>query len=455
MATRIEGFCSPSPSGTDRASGLAQLLRFLPRAGERYARERNRDRGPGAHSEVSQLSHWIRHRQLLELEVIEAALREHGWAARKFIEEIGWRSYWKGWMEQHPAAWTRYRERLAALHEQLSATPCLQSALQRACEGATGIDCFDAWAHELRDSGYLHNHARMWFASIWIFTLKLPWELGADFFLRHLIDGDAGVNTLSWRWVAGLQTVGKHYVARADNIREFTGGRHDPRGQLDEDPAPLSEDSPPPLVPLSMETDFAPRGPLLMLLTDEDLHAESLPLGSARPAEIVGVNLAATRAHGGVNPKVIAHVDAALDDALFRAAQHYTAPAQRLSGTDTLLAWASRHAPGLPIVTARLPVGPARDALMPVFEQLQRAGHPVTQLTRPWDAAAWPRAREGFFKFRRYMPALIEEFAPQGADASAPQGAPCTDAVPPLHAGIAKPHAASPQRKIAPCPTTI
>jgi deoxyribodipyrimidine photo-lyase len=64
---------------------------------------------------------------------------------------------------------------------------------------------------ELVETGYLHNHARMWFASIWIFTLRLPWELGADFFLRHLLDGDAASNTLSWRWVAGLHTKGKHY----------------------------------------------------------------------------------------------------------------------------------------------------------------------------------------------------------------------------------------------------
>ena len=43
------------------------------------------------------------------------------------------------------------------------------------------------------------------FASIWIFTLKLPWQLGAEF-LKYLLDGDHASNTLSWRWVAGLQT---------------------------------------------------------------------------------------------------------------------------------------------------------------------------------------------------------------------------------------------------------
>ena len=52
----------------------------------------------------------------------------------------------------------------------------------------------------------------MWFASIWIFTLKLPWQLGADFFMQNLLDGDPASNTLSWRWSAGIHTKGKNYI---------------------------------------------------------------------------------------------------------------------------------------------------------------------------------------------------------------------------------------------------
>ena len=62
----------------------------------------------------------------------------------------------------------------------------------------------------------------MWFASIWIFTFNLPWQLGANFFMENLLDGDPASNTLSWRWVAGLQTKGKHYLARKDNISKFS-----------------------------------------------------------------------------------------------------------------------------------------------------------------------------------------------------------------------------------------
>jgi hypothetical protein len=98
---------------------------------------------------------------------------------------------------------------------------------QQAISGKTSIECFNDWASELIKYNYLHNHARMWFASIWIFTLKLPWQLGADFFLKHLLDGDAASNTLSWRWVAGLQTKGKNYLATKFNINTFSAKKYE------------------------------------------------------------------------------------------------------------------------------------------------------------------------------------------------------------------------------------
>ena len=80
----------------------------------------------------------------------------------------------------------------------------------------------------------------MWFASIWIFTLGLPWQEGAKFFLEHLKDGDAASNTLGWRWVAGLQTKGKNYLAKSWNISKFTNERFNEKN-LNEEAKPLSE----------------------------------------------------------------------------------------------------------------------------------------------------------------------------------------------------------------------
>ena len=188
-----------------RTAALARLEEFLPAAG-RYAAERNYVRE--GHDNVSRISPWVQKRLLLESEIVAAARDRWSFpAVEKFVQEVYWRTYWKGWLEQRPAAWTRWSEAVPRLRASLTAEQ--RSTLAAALAGRTGIAGFDAWAKELVATGYLHNHARMWFASIWIFTLKLPWELGAAFFYEHLLDGDVASNTLSWRWVAGLQTRGR------------------------------------------------------------------------------------------------------------------------------------------------------------------------------------------------------------------------------------------------------
>ena len=182
----------------------ARLQAFLPQSGKRYAAQRNFDFGPGKHQKVSALSPWLRHRIILETEVLEAVLGAQSAAsAEKFIQEVFWRGYFKGWLEHRPEVWQRYRRRVTDLLGQLETDTALHARYEEAVGGHTGIACFDAWVQELVEANYLHNHARMWFASIWIFTLRLPWELGADFFFRHLLDGDAASNTCSWRWVGG------------------------------------------------------------------------------------------------------------------------------------------------------------------------------------------------------------------------------------------------------------
>ncbi|OYX89674.1 MAG: hypothetical protein B7Y78_14350, partial [Caulobacter sp. 35-67-4] len=148
-------------------------------------------------------------------------------------------------------------------------------ALAEALAGRTGIEGFDDWVLELRQTGYLHNHARMWFASIWIFTLQLPWTLGADFFLRHLIDADAASNTMSWRWVAGLQTPGKTYLASTDNIARYTNHRFAPKG-LATEARVIAEPPIPPACALPDSHRAKPSQPAILLVTHEDMHPESL-----------------------------------------------------------------------------------------------------------------------------------------------------------------------------------
>ncbi|MEM8657814.1 MAG: FAD-binding domain-containing protein, partial [Pseudomonadota bacterium] len=150
-----------------------------------------------------------------------------------------------------------------------------------------------------------HNHTRMWFASIWIFTLQLPWQLGADLFLRHLLDGDPASNTLSWRWVGGLHTVGKTYLARADNIRKFTNGRFDPKG-LARAALPLEEDALHPVVALPAPR-AVPDQAYVLLRTEED----------CAPMELAPeVTVGAVIAPDGLSPDVVAFRHGAVSAAI-------------------------------------------------------------------------------------------------------------------------------------------
>ena len=154
----------------------------MPRAGVDYARERNYDPGPGQRSTVSGLSPWVRLRVIPEWQLIAEVLQHHSATeAAKFIDEVCWRTYWKGWLRRRPTLWDAYLRELADDQSELTDSNTRYHAVVKA---ESGIECMDVWTRELLDTGYLHNHARMWYASIWIHTLKLPWTLGADFFLR-------------------------------------------------------------------------------------------------------------------------------------------------------------------------------------------------------------------------------------------------------------------------------
>ena len=219
-----------------REQGIAKLKEFSENHLSNYAKSRNFDYGPSKRDNVSNLSKYITHRIIDEQEVIQTAHSKFAYIKiEKFIQEVFWRTYWKGWLEMRPRVWTSYIEDLKQLEKQKDSVE-----YQQAISGKTSIECFNDWASELIKYNYLHNHARMWFASIWIFTLKLPWQLGADFFLKHLLDGDAASNTLSWRWVAGLQTKGKNYLATKFNINTFSAKKYEVL-KLNDQASPLFE----------------------------------------------------------------------------------------------------------------------------------------------------------------------------------------------------------------------
>ena len=208
--------------GTSRASAIEKLNKFVEQNLFEYSRLRNFDYGPNNRSNISCLSPYITHGVISELEVIKKSLNKFSFSKNeKFIQEVLWRTYWKGWLELRPAVWTDYLNELKKIRKEFKDNINYKKAI----EGNTNIECFNEWINELKENNYLHNHARMWFASIWVFTLELPWQLGAEFFMKHLYDGDAAANTLGWRWVAGIQTQGKNYLASEWNIKKFTNNR--------------------------------------------------------------------------------------------------------------------------------------------------------------------------------------------------------------------------------------
>lgn len=385
-----------------RADGVRRLEQFLARTGRHYAHHRNYDCGPERRSNVSALSPWIRHRLVTEEEVLIRVLATQGpSSADKYIQEVFWRTYFKGWLEQHPTVWTAYQRNLIGAFQRLEVDAPLQATYRDAVSGTTGLACFDHWAKELISKGYLHNHARMWLASIWIFTLRLPWELGADFFMRHLLDGDPASNTLSWRWVAGLHTKGKTYLARADNIEKYTEGRFRPLG-LAKIAEPLIEYVDHQRVPI--ETSHAEvKYPYLLLLTEDDLAATKLlPF---LPAGVVGLLATHGRSPQSVAAPVLCFAETAMTGTL--AAMGGT--------TETTDDWgkalvdAADRLGVKTIVTGYVPIGPARTRLDKALPVLRRQGIALHSVVRRYDSTAWPFAKAGFFGLKKKIPQILRD----------------------------------------------
>jgi deoxyribodipyrimidine photo-lyase len=381
-----------------REEGLAQLRHFAPRAGRFYAENRNTDEGGIDRKNVSLLSPYLRHRLITEEEVLSATLFCHSLAqSEKFVQEVFWRAYFKGYLETRPFIWDSY---VSALPPDASHPGYISAIGAR-----TDIDCFDHWVNELTTTGYLHNHARMWFASIWIFTLKLPWAWGADFMYAHLLDGDPASNTLSWRWVAGLHTRGKTYLARPDNIARYTNGRFQPKG-LAAYAEPLDEAPSPPPHGMPQALSEAPDGRYGLLVTEEDLSPESL-FQSPAPCAIAVTNTPWARLTEFNSKLVQDFTTKSLDDAATRLASHWNTNVDRIALTvPALVDWCKAQELTI-LATAYAPVGPVADALQVITRHLQSNGISLLRVRRRFDTLCWPHATKGFFALQEKIPGLL------------------------------------------------
>lgn len=410
-ARQQEGDRRHEPVPAERAAGQSRLDDFLRQGARYYASRRNYDFGPDNRNNVSGLSPYIRHRLLLDEDVLAAVLERFSLAeSEKFVQEVFWRAYFKGWLEHRPSVWFAYRQQVQAAVGKLDEDSQLCSRLESALTGTTGIECFDAWSQELIATGYLHNHARMWFASIWTFTLELPWQLGADFFLRHLLDGDAASNTLGWRWVAGLHTRGKTYLARPSNIRKYTDGRFSPGvGELATEAFAIGEPDLPSPIDIDPGDEITADTSFGLLITDEDCSAESLDIPRA-PSAVIGLTAASARSPLEVAGGPRQFAADAVRDALQRFQSAYGVTGDLHEGgewTQALTDWATENDLRF-IVTAAPTQGPVNDLLALAERELMQQNIRVLRLRRGYDTRAWPYATKGFFRLRKEIPSLLK-----------------------------------------------
>jgi len=389
-----------------RDAALAEWRSFAPRVTQYGAR---RNFVTSSHTGVSCLSAAIRFGLLKPEEIVKETLAQSELqAVEKWVQEICWRTYWKGWLELRPQVWRSWRRRVFELRQTLPKETL--SRVQKVTEGRSGVAIMDHFAHELRQTGYLHNHARMWWASFWIHAERLPWELGAEFFFQHLLDADPASNTLSWRWVAGLQTAGKTYLVRRSNLERYcdasmlanvSGLERLEDGQVIAakvvDHADLTRHS-----LEDLPTTLSPReGRIGCWIHADDLCLEDSPLASARPHSIAAFTSDATYARYGLSPMRAQSLHTVLRDGLSRAETHFRCASQLSDHSaiaEGVRAWVEKEK--LDAVVALSPnVGPVADALPSIRQVSDSMNVPLHLLRRPWDADLFPAARSGFFPF--------------------------------------------------------
>ena len=361
----------------------------------KYAADRNFDPGPENRNNTSLLSQYISHRIIDEQETIRAAYQKFPFKKiEKFVQEVFWRTYWKGWLEMRPQVWDDYNQDLNNLQNELNS-----SNYKEAIEGNTKIPCFNDWVLELKEFGYLHNHARMWFASIWIFTLGLPWQLGADFFLKHLLDGDAASNTLGWRWVAGLHTKGKHYLASEWNINKFSAKKYE-HLNLNEQAQAKHEDRSYDIQPILFDEINSEHSLFVFHNLDCSLHLVKKEMNYNHYALIDFTSLLKKENY---SPKVL--------DFKIRSNQYLTTTLKEQFNSQTIiqnkddLQTIIKEKNIKNIIFPYLAVGYENDFIKEIKKECN-----IYYLARDYDKYCWQFSTKGFFKFKEQIPKIMSKF---------------------------------------------
>lgn len=200
------------------SAALEQLSTLEP---EQYGRERGY---PDRYS--TRLSAYLRH-GILSL----AQARDHGLSlvpasapskAWKYVNELSWRDYFvRVYAEVGDLIWQDFQPYKTGLR----ADEYRYDFPDDIDQSTTGLVCIDSWSRDLRETGYLHNHVRMWFSSYIIHHRRVWWQGGARWFMTHLLDGDPAANNLNWQWVASTFRAYPYLWNRA-NLQKYVGDKY-------------------------------------------------------------------------------------------------------------------------------------------------------------------------------------------------------------------------------------
>ena len=163
---------------------------------------------------VTRLSPYISRGVLSTKQVMEHVLAQghKPWQVQKFMQELAWRDYWQRIWQEKDIDQDLKREQPEVSN---------QGIAEALLNAATGIEAIDAAIEELYQTGYMHNHLRMYVAAIALNMAHSHWKTPAHWLYYHLLDGDWASNALSWQWVGGSNSH-KKYVANQGNINKFT-----------------------------------------------------------------------------------------------------------------------------------------------------------------------------------------------------------------------------------------
>ena len=382
----------------------SQLNSYLSFAGSYYEKKRNYTEDfENNKITTSLLSPYIRYRVISEKTVLEKVLEKHGPnKAEKYIQEIFWRTYWKGWLEHRPDVYSDYLDDRNRLYEEFKNKKYYLNAVN----GNTNLSFFNDWVNDLKNNGYLHNHVRMWFASIWIFTLKLPWQLGADFFMQNLLDGDTASNTLSFRWVSGLHTKGKNYIARKENIEKYSKIKLKNDEKLNEIAEPLFENKDYNIRDLNTsEVSHLDEIKNIIIPSDEinilkDLNIHNCSAFTGFPHEEYNDHLFSNKVLDHIKNITISSMN---DDSYYKDIEIKTSFETYF---DDLHKWITNNNIKeiyLPYVTQ----GNWKRIYKKIIKQYPDIK--FIKFNRKYDITSWVHSKKGYFKFKQNIPSIIKE----------------------------------------------